>query len=310
MPARPPTACGDAVGVRAFQADDEPRVLEVLQAAFGEWPQDIESVAPSEFFRWKYMDGPFGLSILLVAEANGEVVGFYAYLPWRFRAGESHLTAMRGVDLAVHPSHRRRGVSMAIRAAANFSSDVAFIWSNPSEQGRGAISRLDGAKSARCLALCNRIDLCEKRSNGHAETGRGGPSTCGSKPRRRPRSSVMAHTSRDCSRKPRSPAVGWRPTRISITCAGGTVDFRSTGLFDPTWAEATAAWPSFDRGVAGRFWSQTCASCSSNGIAAVPPVTCSIKSRTLRRQTSSVAVFPPARRPPYVALCKTPMGQS
>jgi GNAT superfamily N-acetyltransferase len=124
------------VKVRAFQAGDEPRVLEVLQAAFGQWPGDIDGVTPSEFFRWKHTLGPFGSSTLLVAEADDAVIGVQAYMPWRLRAGEQILSTMRRVDLAVHPSYRRLGVSMAIRAAASFSNDVAFTWSNPNRQSR------------------------------------------------------------------------------------------------------------------------------------------------------------------------------
>jgi Acetyltransferase (GNAT) domain len=136
-----PIAFDDAVAARAFQAKDEPHVLELLQTAFGQWPRDIDSVTPSEFFHWKHLAGPFGPSIMLVAEADGAVIAFGAYLPWRLRAGGKTLTTMRGVDFAVHPSHRRRGATMAIRAAANFSSDVAFTWSNPNEP-----SRLSGLK--------------------------------------------------------------------------------------------------------------------------------------------------------------------
>ena len=131
-----PTAVDGGVKVRAFEAQDEPRVLEVLQAAFGKWPRDIEGVAPSEFFGWKHMACPFGPSTLLVAEADGAVIGFHAHMPWRLRGGRQILSTMRRVDLAVHPSYRRLGVSMAIRAAASFSDDVAFTWSNPNEQSR------------------------------------------------------------------------------------------------------------------------------------------------------------------------------
>jgi GNAT superfamily N-acetyltransferase len=126
------------VKVRTFEAKDEPRVLEVLQAAFGQWPRDIQGVAPSEFFRWKHVAGPFGPSILMVAEADGAVIGFAAYMPWRLRASGQTLTTMRGVDFAVHPSHRRRGASVALiqTAVRHCSGDVAFIWSNPNEQIR------------------------------------------------------------------------------------------------------------------------------------------------------------------------------
>jgi hypothetical protein len=132
------------VEVRAFAAQDEAAVLRVLQAAFGRWPQGISDITPSEFFRWKHMTGPLGPSTLLVAEIQGEVTGVAGYMPWRFHARGRVLKAMRGVDFAVDPDHQRSGTSMAIRAAASFPGDFAFIWSNPNAQ-----SHVGGLKSGR-----------------------------------------------------------------------------------------------------------------------------------------------------------------
>jgi GNAT superfamily N-acetyltransferase len=137
-----------AVEVRDFEPGDEPHVLELLQAAFGRWPRDIHSVEPSEFFRWKHVEGTFGSSKLMVAEAGGAVVGCHAYMPWRLRAGRGTITTLRGGDLAVHPSYRRLGVSMAMRAAARFSEDFAFMWSHPNKQNR------PGAEKAGMLVVC------------------------------------------------------------------------------------------------------------------------------------------------------------
>jgi GNAT superfamily N-acetyltransferase len=133
----PRTDFGGAVEVRAFEAKDEPGVLEVLRAAFGQWPRGIEGVTPSEFFRWKHLEGPFGPSSTLVAEADGAVVGLVAYMPWRFNAGGRTLETLRGVDFALHPDRRRPGASSALTQAAvkHFSSDLAFVWGNPNARG-------------------------------------------------------------------------------------------------------------------------------------------------------------------------------
>jgi GNAT superfamily N-acetyltransferase len=140
-----PVGPAEDVRVRAFTADDEPRVLQVLQAAFGRWPHAMEAVAPGEFFRWKHASCPFGSSMLLVAEHGGEVVGFIGYLPWRFRACGRIVKATRGVDLAVHPDYRRRGVSVAIRALPEFPDEVALTWSNPNQPSRAG-SRTTGRR--------------------------------------------------------------------------------------------------------------------------------------------------------------------
>jgi GNAT superfamily N-acetyltransferase len=131
-----PTDSDDAVVVRAFEAQDEPGVLGVLGAAFGQWPRGIEGVTAGQFFRWKHVASPFGRSSVLVAEADGAVVGVVGYMTWLFNAGEQILTTMRGVDFAVHPSYHRRGVSFALAQAAvnHFPSDLAFVWGNPNQR--------------------------------------------------------------------------------------------------------------------------------------------------------------------------------
>ncbi len=138
----------EALEVRTFGAGDESGVLDLLQAAFGKWPSDLEGVDPAEFFRWK-MACPFGPPISIVAEAEGRVVGFSATMPWRLRAQGQILATMRGVDLAVHPSYRRRGVSLAIMRAAieQVPEDVAFTWNNPNDQSRSGVLKTGRRKA-------------------------------------------------------------------------------------------------------------------------------------------------------------------
>ncbi|HWX95608.1 MAG TPA: GNAT family N-acetyltransferase [Solirubrobacteraceae bacterium] len=131
-----PQVLDSAVTARPFMAQDEPGVLELLQSAFGEWPREISGVTPAGFFRWKHVEGPFGPSTLVVAVADRTVVGFAAYMPWRFTTGGQVVNAVRGVDLVVHPAYRMRGVSLALRTAAKFSIDVGFNWSNPNRASR------------------------------------------------------------------------------------------------------------------------------------------------------------------------------
>jgi hypothetical protein len=155
-----PRAFDAAFDVRGFEARDGPGVLELLQATFGRWPRDIQGIAPSEFFRWKHMDGSFGPSKLLVAEAEDAVIGFLAYMPWRFLASGRVVSTMRGVDLAVHRSYRRLGVSMAIRAEAEPPSGVALIWSTPNGQshpGQLKSARRDVRNLPRFVRPCGRL---------------------------------------------------------------------------------------------------------------------------------------------------------
>jgi len=74
----------------------------------------------------------------MVAEADDVVVGFQGWLRWRLRAGGRTFQAVRGVDLAVAPEHRRRGIHTAFmsKAKEDFPEEAAFTFSNPNEQSR------------------------------------------------------------------------------------------------------------------------------------------------------------------------------
>lgn len=124
---------GHAVTVRKFELEDEKCVLALLQETFGRWPAQIESMTPAEFFRWKHMSSPFGTSVMYVGELDGELAGFTAYMPWHFMHGRNIVRALRGVDFAVAPRFRRRGVNLAIRRTANSLRGAALIWGNPNE---------------------------------------------------------------------------------------------------------------------------------------------------------------------------------
>lgn len=148
------------VGVRVFEADDQERVIELLQAAFGGWPRYVEGVTPEDFFRWKHVTGAFGPSIGLVAEIDGAIVGFYALTTWRLRIAGRPVRTNRSVDLAVDPTARRRGVSMALIEASpeHFPPDVIFSWGNPNELSRGGVLKagrpeLDGLPRFASLGL-------------------------------------------------------------------------------------------------------------------------------------------------------------
>jgi hypothetical protein len=134
----------ESITVRAFEPADETAVLQLLREAFGTWPRGISGVPARDFFRWKTLGCPFGASLSLVAERERQIIGFVARLPWPLLAGGRTVTTMRGVDLAVHPAHRRRGTSLAMIRAfrETLPADVAFTWNNPNSLSRGGLRQV------------------------------------------------------------------------------------------------------------------------------------------------------------------------
>ena len=120
----------DGVTIRPFQDADEPRLLELLDVALGPGPSGGRS---SEFFRWKHLENPFGRSLMLVAEAEGQIVGLRAFLRWRFRANDRQVLAVRAVDTATHPAFQRRGLFSRLTVAAleSMQGETDLVFNTP-----------------------------------------------------------------------------------------------------------------------------------------------------------------------------------
>ncbi|MGH2747963.1 MAG: GNAT family N-acetyltransferase [Actinomycetota bacterium] len=127
------TTIASEVSVRAYSDRDETQVLDVLRAALGEGPAGERS---PRFFRWKHIDNPFGRSFLLVAEADGRIVGLRAFMRWRFRTGSSLIEAVRAVDTATHPDYQRMGIFSRLTRGAleTMRGEVDLVFNTPNDK--------------------------------------------------------------------------------------------------------------------------------------------------------------------------------
>lgn len=132
----------DSPAVRLYVDDDMPEVLDVLKAALGE-PPGLQRTP--ELFRWKHIDNPFGRSIMLVAELDGRIAGFRAFMRWRLSASDGTVVECgRAVDTSTHPDFQRRGVFRALTEAgvdraAEEAIDLIFNTPN-AKSGAGYLS--------------------------------------------------------------------------------------------------------------------------------------------------------------------------
>lgn len=102
--------------IRSMTDDDLPGVLELLTVALGETALLKRT---SDLFRWKHVLNPFGKSIVLVAEADGRIVGLRAFMRWELvTPAGAVLCCVRPVDTATHPDYRRRGIFQSLTEAA------------------------------------------------------------------------------------------------------------------------------------------------------------------------------------------------
>jgi GNAT superfamily N-acetyltransferase len=123
----------NGIHIRRYRDEDEASVRGLLDRSLVVSPA---GGAPSDLFRWKHHDNPFGRSFMLVAEAGGRVVGLRAFLRWEFETGEEVVRAVRAVDTATDPEFQGRGVFSRLTLAAleALRGEVDLVFNTPNER--------------------------------------------------------------------------------------------------------------------------------------------------------------------------------
>jgi GNAT superfamily N-acetyltransferase len=131
----------DGLEVRTYRADDAPRAIALLRAAFGDWPGRRVAAydRPDAFFSWKHERNPHGRSHIVVAESEGRLAAMRAYMPWPlYLNGGDSLNAVQGVDIATDPAFRGRGLSsqMLKGAIEELRETKSFAFGLPNDMSR------------------------------------------------------------------------------------------------------------------------------------------------------------------------------
>ena len=135
---RGPSAHHDEVILRFAGAGDLPAVGEFLCALTGPHFQERHpGQTAADFYRWKYLQNPFGEAVVGVAVAGDRVVSTVAGVPKRLQAGAETLTAYELGDFLTNDDYRRRGlfsrlVEMVCGEAARRGAALAYVRPNDS----------------------------------------------------------------------------------------------------------------------------------------------------------------------------------
>lgn len=70
--------------IREATQNDIPAILDVLRASLGE----ISSKKTEKIWRYKHLENPFGKSLVLIAEEDGQVIGVRAFMHWQWQKGK------------------------------------------------------------------------------------------------------------------------------------------------------------------------------------------------------------------------------
>ena len=121
--------------IREAVEDDLAGILKVLKASLGE----TSSQKTADVWNYKHRDNPFGKSLVLVAEENGELIGVRAFMRWDWMLGAKVYRAFRAVDTATHPEHQGKGVFKKLTLEALKLAEKKgfhFIFNTPNEQSK------------------------------------------------------------------------------------------------------------------------------------------------------------------------------
>lgn len=96
---------------REYQRGEEEKIVSLLNLVFKGWPQQDITCEKVDFWKWRYIDNPFGIQIAAVTCLGEDVVGSTQQMTFPLLiGGERVLGALPG-NISVHPDHRRRGIA-------------------------------------------------------------------------------------------------------------------------------------------------------------------------------------------------------
>lgn len=101
--------------VRPYKPGDEEGIVQLLDLVFNGWPRLDLSYSPIEFWRWKYKDNPLKRNNIVVCTSEDKIIGCAHAIPLRMKVGKNVVLGVTGLDYAVHPKFRRRGIATELR---------------------------------------------------------------------------------------------------------------------------------------------------------------------------------------------------
>jgi GNAT superfamily N-acetyltransferase len=137
---------------RPHREGDDEALLELLRAAFGEWPHVEIQVDPLDHLRWK-LDGPGGAKGLhRITEVDGRLASStFCVVQW-VKARDRMLLSLQGTDSCVHPDFQQRGLLERIvrwrrEHPDDQASDVQFGVRSPHPAFHKVRERLSGPQT-------------------------------------------------------------------------------------------------------------------------------------------------------------------
>lgn len=121
--------------IREATERDTPEIVSLMRLSLG------ESLTPKseQYWNWKHVQNPFGRSVVILAEDNGQIVGLRAFMRWDWNFNGQTFRALRAVDTATHPAYQGKGIfkKLTLSLVDKCTADgYDFIFNTPNEKSR------------------------------------------------------------------------------------------------------------------------------------------------------------------------------
>ncbi len=127
--------------VRSITADDYEEITRLLEIGLGK--SDVPRTR--EFWEWKHVRNPFGISTGIAAEQEGKIIGLRVLMRWMWGAAGKNYQAVRAVDTVTHPEWRGKGIFS--RLTSNLLEEmqkngVSFVFNTPNRYSKPGYLKL------------------------------------------------------------------------------------------------------------------------------------------------------------------------
>lgn len=98
--------------ISAYQPGDEKQIKDLQKEIYGdELEPEKESI---DFWKWEFLDNPFGRAFINTAKVDKKVVGHYAVIPIEYKLLDKIVKAGLVVDVMTHPNYQRQGMFVSL----------------------------------------------------------------------------------------------------------------------------------------------------------------------------------------------------
>ena len=116
--------------IRKGNVEDIPAIIPLLKKSLG------ETLMPKSeaFFYWKHVQNPFGISKMILAEAEDKLIGVRTFMYWNWVRGAEICRAVRAVDTATDPAFQGKGIfsKLTMRAVQECTEEkTEFVFNTP-----------------------------------------------------------------------------------------------------------------------------------------------------------------------------------